>query len=148
MQRSLPELLRQATFALAAAAALNMTAPQGLLPAADAALTSGDIVKNARALLRNALPIENKQIREIQRELESISEALRIPGKKSLGPVQRSVRRSADILKREQDKIIAVGTLNPGLLSSLCLSAPLLKPRGASRLKLPGLFLRTGLCRR
>jgi hypothetical protein len=36
------------------------------MPQAEALLTAGDPVKNARALLRNALPIENKPIRVIQ----------------------------------------------------------------------------------
>lgn len=37
-----------------------------LMPRADALLTAGDPVKNARALLRYALPIENKSVRTIQ----------------------------------------------------------------------------------
>lgn len=62
-----------------------------LMAPAQAGLISSDPVKNARALLRNALPVNNKYIREIQRQLEGISESLRIPGSKSLGPIQ-SVR--------------------------------------------------------
>lgn len=61
-------------------------------PSAQAILTAGDPVKNARAILRNALPVDNKPIRKVARELESISEALRIPGSKAFGPVARSVR--------------------------------------------------------
>ncbi len=37
-----------------------------LVPQAEAMLTAGDPVKNARALLRYALPIENKSVRTIQ----------------------------------------------------------------------------------
>ena len=37
-------------------------------------------LQNARALLRNSLPIKNKQIRSAQLALESISEDLRVPG--------------------------------------------------------------------
>lgn len=44
-----------------------------------------DPVKNAKALLRIALPIDNKPIRVIQEELDSISEAIRIPGNRALG---------------------------------------------------------------
>lgn len=62
------------------------------MPPAHALLTAGDPIKNAQAILRYALPISNKPIRQAQRELESISEALRIPGSKSLGPISR-VRR-------------------------------------------------------
>jgi hypothetical protein len=36
--------------------------------------------QNARALLRNALPIKNKQIRVAQQALESITDDLRVPG--------------------------------------------------------------------
>ena len=45
-----------------------------------AKLTAGDPQKNPRALLRNALPISNKPVREAQLALESISEDLRVPG--------------------------------------------------------------------
>jgi hypothetical protein len=37
-------------------------------------------VTNAKALLRYALPIENKPIREVQRQLEAVSDDLRVPG--------------------------------------------------------------------
>lgn len=76
-------------------------------PQAEAMLTAGDPIKNARAILRNALPIDNKPIRKIQDELESINEALRIPGSKSLGPVARSVRTAESTLQREEKAIIA-----------------------------------------
>lgn len=75
-------------------------------PPAEAKLTAGDGIKNAGALLRNALPIENQPIREIQRDLEGISEALRIPGTKSLGPVTRAVRAAQSTLTRQKDAII------------------------------------------
>lgn len=75
--------------------------------AAIAALTAGDPIKSASAILRYALPIENKPIRQVQRELESISEALRIPGSKSLGPVQRSVRSAESIITNQAKDIVA-----------------------------------------
>ncbi|KXZ56972.1 hypothetical protein GPECTOR_1g878 [Gonium pectorale] len=75
-------------------------------PAAHAILVASDPVKNAAAILRNALPVDNKPIRQIQKDLESISEALRIPGSKSLGPVARSVRGAQDVLSRQRDAII------------------------------------------
>lgn len=116
-------------------------------------LTAGDPIKNAQALLRNALPINNKPIREVQvggssavgpghwraqraassmqarhacaqpprlvpaltprraratqKELESISAALRIPGSKSLGPIARSVRSAQNIINKQRAKIEA-----------------------------------------
>ena len=43
----------------------------------------------------------------VQGELEGISEQLRIPGSKALGPVMSSVRRSHSILKNDQAKIVS-----------------------------------------
>eukprot|EP00884_Botryococcus_braunii_P004285 jgi/Botrbrau1/13858/Bobra.0056s0091.3 len=82
-------------------------APPQLAPHAEALLTAGDPVKNARALLRNALPIDNKPIRVIQNELEGISEQLRIPGSKALGPVSRAVRKASSVLGNDRQKIIS-----------------------------------------
>eukprot|EP01023_Acetabularia_acetabulum_P035174 TRINITY_DN3314_c0_g1_i4.p1 TRINITY_DN3314_c0_g1~~TRINITY_DN3314_c0_g1_i4.p1 ORF type:complete len:414 (+),score=95.48 TRINITY_DN3314_c0_g1_i4:68-1309(+) len=79
----------------------------GCIPNAQAALTAGDPIKNARALLRNALQIDNKSIRKIQGELEYVSEYLRIPGSKGLGPVGGVVRKVKDVLKSDKQKIIS-----------------------------------------
>eukprot|EP01025_Chloroclados_australasicus_P026369 TRINITY_DN26188_c0_g1_i1.p1 TRINITY_DN26188_c0_g1~~TRINITY_DN26188_c0_g1_i1.p1 ORF type:complete len:439 (-),score=46.29 TRINITY_DN26188_c0_g1_i1:311-1546(-) len=92
------------TLALSLALSLPVV---GFTHEVEAALTAGDPIKNARALLRNALQISNKPIRKIQSELEYVSEYLRIPGSKALGPVGGVVRKSADILKREKASIIA-----------------------------------------
>jgi hypothetical protein len=69
-------------------------------------LTAGDPIKNASAILRYALPIDNKPIRKVQRDLELIAEALRIPGSKSLGPVAKAVRSSQSVLTKERNAII------------------------------------------
>jgi len=50
----------------------RLDTPHGPLPAS--------ATQNARALLRNALPIKNKQIRVAQQALESITDDLRVPG--------------------------------------------------------------------
>jgi len=63
-------------------------------------------ITNAKALLRNALPVENKAIRAIQKKLESISDDLRVPGVKFSG-VESSVNGSLKIVKEQKDKIIA-----------------------------------------
>jgi cyclophilin family peptidyl-prolyl cis-trans isomerase len=86
---------------------LPALSPVPLEPQAQALLTAGDPVKNARAILRNALPIDNKPIRKIQIELESINEALRIPGQKSLGPIQRAVRTAEQTLDRDEKAIVS-----------------------------------------
>jgi hypothetical protein len=68
----------------AAAAALvgGAAAPDALAPPAWAGI-GGGAVTNAKALLRYSLPIDSKPIRQIQRELEAVSEDLRIPGEGS-----------------------------------------------------------------
>jgi cyclophilin family peptidyl-prolyl cis-trans isomerase len=70
-------------------------------------LTAGDPVKNARALLRNALPINNPALRTIQASLEGVSEQLRIPGSKGLGPIARAVAKANGTLVGERAKISA-----------------------------------------
>jgi len=63
-------------------------------------------ITNAKALLRNALPVQNKEIRAIQKYLESISDDLRVPGVKFSG-VQSSVNGSLRIVKDQKDKIMS-----------------------------------------
>ncbi len=51
-----------------------------LMPPAEAGLVSREPVKNARSLLRNALPINDRYIREIQvRVLESANVIIAVP---------------------------------------------------------------------
>lgn len=52
-------------------------------------LISGPPIKDPGALLRNALPIDNKAIREVQKPLEDISESLKLAGVKALDSVER-----------------------------------------------------------
>lgn len=52
-------------------------------------LISGPPIKDPGALLRYALPINNKAIREVQKPLEDISESLKIAGVKALDSVER-----------------------------------------------------------
>lgn len=69
-------------------------------PEALAYLPVNSGVKNAGALLRNALPINNKPIRDIQRNLEAISEELRIPGEMRMDRIRRYIRRCVDRISR------------------------------------------------
>jgi len=62
-------------------------------------------VTNARALLRNSLPIDCKEIRQVQKALESISDDLRVPGVKFSG-VEESVNKSLKIVKNDANKIV------------------------------------------
>lgn len=81
--------------------------PDAFAPRAQAGLIATDPVKNAKALLRYALPIENKPIREIQKDLEQISEDLRVPGSKKLGSVAKRVRAASSLIEREGKTITA-----------------------------------------
>lgn len=76
------------------------------MPQAQAILTAGDPVKNARAILRNALPVDNKPIRKVAQELESITESLRIPGKGAYGPVSKAVNNASKTFANQQTAII------------------------------------------
>lgn len=54
-----------------------------------AVLISGPPIKDPGALLRYALPIDNKAIREVQKPLEDITDSLKIAGLKALDSVER-----------------------------------------------------------
>lgn len=79
-------------------------APQPVI--SDLASLAANPVQNPRALLRNALPVDNKQIREVQRRLESISEDLRVPGVRFTG-VESSVNNASKIVNNDAAKILA-----------------------------------------
>lgn len=83
------------------------------VPPAQAGLIAQDPVKNPNAILRYALPIDNKPIRKIQRALEQISEDLRVPGSKSLGSVSKRVKVAQSTLDKEEKNIQA--SFAPGL---------------------------------
>jgi hypothetical protein len=52
-------------------------------------LISGPPIKDPGALLRYALPINNKAIREVQKPLEDITDSLKVAGVKALDSVER-----------------------------------------------------------
>ena len=52
-------------------------------------LISGPPIKDPGALLRYALPIDNKAIREVQKPLEDITDSLKIAGVRGLDSVER-----------------------------------------------------------
>uniref|UniRef100_A0A7I4ESS3 peptidylprolyl isomerase n=1 Tax=Physcomitrium patens TaxID=3218 RepID=A0A7I4ESS3_PHYPA len=70
-------------------------------------LISGPPIKDANALLRYALPIQNKPIKEVQKSLEEITEEMKVPGEKALGPVERSVRQAARVFNQNKAQILA-----------------------------------------
>lgn len=69
---------------------------------AHAGLPSSNPNKDGRAILRNALPINNKSpIRQVQKSMESISEALRVPGVKFVD-VSKSIKKSKGIVANDK----------------------------------------------
>ncbi|KAK8938444.1 hypothetical protein KSP39_PZI010863 [Platanthera zijinensis] len=70
-------------------------------------LISGPPIKDPGALLRYALPIDNKAIREVQKPLEDITESLKVAGVKALDSVERNVRQASRALKQGRTFIMA-----------------------------------------
>lgn len=54
-----------------------------------AILISGPPVKDPSTLLRNALPIDSKPFKEVEKSLEDISDNLKLAGSKAFDPVER-----------------------------------------------------------
>ncbi|XP_004489294.1 peptidyl-prolyl cis-trans isomerase CYP38, chloroplastic [Cicer arietinum] len=70
-------------------------------------LISGPPIKDPGALLRYALPIDNKAIREVQKPLEDITDSLKIAGVKALDSVERNVRQASRALKQGKSLIVS-----------------------------------------
>ncbi|CAI8594476.1 unnamed protein product [Vicia faba] len=70
-------------------------------------LISGPPIKDPGALLRYALPIDNKAIREVQKPLEDITESLKIAGVKALDSVERNLRQASRALKQGKTLIVS-----------------------------------------
>ncbi|KAK9925276.1 hypothetical protein M0R45_033605 [Rubus argutus] len=72
-----------------------------------AVLISGPPIKDPGALLRYALPINNKAIREVQKPLEDITESLKIAGVKALDSTERNLRQASRALKQGKALIVS-----------------------------------------
>ncbi|KAJ4892608.1 hypothetical protein Rs2_19402 [Raphanus sativus] len=70
-------------------------------------LISGPPIKDPGALLRYALPIDNKAIREVQKPLEDITDSLKISGLKALDSVERNVRQANRSLQQGKSMIVS-----------------------------------------
>ncbi|XP_071913022.1 peptidyl-prolyl cis-trans isomerase CYP38, chloroplastic [Coffea arabica] len=70
-------------------------------------LISGPPIKDPGALLRYALPIDNKAIREVQKPLEDITDSLKLAGVKALDSVERNVRQASRALKQGRTVIVS-----------------------------------------
>lgn len=70
-------------------------------------LISGPPIKDPGALLRYALPIDNKAIREVQKPLEDITDSLKVAGVKALDSVERNLRQASRALKQGKTLIVS-----------------------------------------
>ncbi|XP_074592769.1 peptidyl-prolyl cis-trans isomerase CYP38, chloroplastic [Curcuma longa] len=69
-------------------------------------LISGPPIKDPGALLRNALPIDNKAIREVQKPLEDITDSLKVSGIRALDLAERNVRQASRALEQGKALIL------------------------------------------
>ncbi|XP_050382713.1 peptidyl-prolyl cis-trans isomerase, chloroplastic isoform X1 [Argentina anserina] len=72
-----------------------------------AVLISGPPIKDPGALLRYALPIDNKAIREVQKPLEDVTESLKIAGTKAIDSTERNLRQASRALKQGKALIVS-----------------------------------------
>ncbi|KAJ7974558.1 peptidyl-prolyl cis-trans isomerase, chloroplastic [Quillaja saponaria] len=70
-------------------------------------LISGPPIKDPGALLRYALPIDNKAIREVQKPLEDITESLKVAGVKALDSTERNLKQASRALKQGKSLIVS-----------------------------------------
>lgn len=66
-------------------------------------LAQGDAVTDPRAILRNALPIDNSTIRTVQADLEGLSKYLK---SKRWGPAKKDIKNAAFLLTLRRDSIL------------------------------------------
>jgi len=76
----------------------------GWTPSSYAALPAGNAITDGKALLRYALPIDNKPVRELQRSLEDIANQLR--ANKRWGAIASDLKKASRILDKPE-KILA-----------------------------------------
>jgi peptidylprolyl isomerase len=101
LQRKLASAFR-AFLQLSFALLIFLSWSGGWAPVA-AALPPGNAITDGKALLRYALPIDNKAIRDIQANIENTSEFLRA---RRLSAVARSVETTQKLLTRKEAEII------------------------------------------
>ncbi|RWR82000.1 Cyclophilin-like peptidyl-prolyl cis-trans isomerase domain-containing protein [Cinnamomum micranthum f. kanehirae] len=70
-------------------------------------LISGPPIKDPGALLRYALPINNKAMREVQKPLEDITDSLKVSGVKALDSVERNLRQASRALNQGKALILS-----------------------------------------
>jgi peptidylprolyl isomerase len=78
----------------------------GWTPSSNAALPSGNAITDGKALLRYALPIDNKPVRELQASLEDISTQLR--ANRRWGAVSKDLSKASRILDKPSQILTSV----------------------------------------
>lgn len=78
----------------------------GWTPSSNAALPSGNAITDGKALLRYALPIDNKPVRELQASLEDISTQLR--ANRRWGAVSKDLSKASRILDKPSQILASV----------------------------------------
>ena len=86
------------------------------------ALPPGNAIKDGKALLRYALPIDNKTIRSLQKEIEDISETLRVQGSRRISSVNRNLDRAEKFLRRSENILADVPDRNKPKVEALLAS--------------------------
>ncbi len=83
---------------------LGLSAKMALAAPLLAVLAQGDAVTDPTAILRNALPIDNKPVRQLQASLEDIPKYLRA---KRWSPIKKDVKDAGYILNTKTEAILA-----------------------------------------
>jgi peptidylprolyl isomerase len=78
----------------------------GWTPSSNAALPSGNAITDGRALLRYALPINNKPVRQLQASLEDISNQLR--ANRRWGAISRDLSNASRVLDKPSQILASV----------------------------------------
>ncbi|MGJ3245792.1 MAG: peptidylprolyl isomerase [Elainellaceae cyanobacterium] len=71
-------------------------------------LPPGNAVTDGGALLRYALPIENKPVRRLQEALEGISETLRVQGSRRVSSINRNIKTANRVLARPEKILTSI----------------------------------------
>ncbi|KPQ36795.1 MAG: peptidylprolyl isomerase [Phormidesmis priestleyi Ana] len=91
------------TLSYAVSAAILLVGLVGMAAPAEAGLPPGNALTDGAALLRYSLPIDNPEIRQVQGELEGLSEWLR---SKRFGPIKKDITKVERILDRKRAAIL------------------------------------------
>ncbi|MEH2435786.1 MAG: peptidylprolyl isomerase [Nostoc sp.] len=78
----------------------------GWTPSSSAALPSGNAITDGKALLRYALPIDNKPVRQLQASLEDISAQLR--ANRRWGAISKDISKASRILDKPSQILTSV----------------------------------------